>query len=318
MDFRIFVEPQQGATHDQLLAMAQQTRDSGFGGFFRSDHVLAMGDDDRKDDTVGPSDSYVTLAALAVQVPDIRLGTLVTSATFRHPSMLAIAVAGVDQISGGRLELGLGSGWFEAEHRAYGLDFGASFGERFDRLEEQLQIVTGLWATPPGEKFSFAGQHYQLDGAPGLPKPRQQNSSGAPAVPIIVGGSGPKRTPRLAATYASEFNVGFSDLESTLARFERVRAAAREIGRDPATLTYSAALTSCVGRDEAEFATRATAIGRDRQDLMSTGMAGTAAQFVDKLGHWRDAGVERIYFQMLDIDDLEQVALLGDLVAQIS
>ena len=192
MDLRIFTEPQQGASHADLLAVAQATRDGGFSAFFRSDHVLSMGD---RSGLPGPSESFVNLGAIAAQVPDIRLGTLVTSATFRHPSMTAIAVAQVDDISGGRMELGIGTGWYEAEHRAYGLDFGSSFGERFDRLTEQLQIITGLWATPIGEQFDHAGSHYTLAGAPGLPKPIQTDATGTPRVPIIIGGHGP-REPR--------------------------------------------------------------------------------------------------------------------------
>src|SRR6476619_6321239 len=210
MDLRIFTEPQQGAAHADLLAVARATRDGGFSAFFRSDHLLAMGE---TAGLPGPSESFVNLAAIAALVPDIRLGTLVTSATFRHPSMTAIAVAQIDDISGGRIELGLGSGWFEAEHTAYGIDFGASFGERFDRLTEQLEIVTGLWATPIGGHFDHSGTHYTLTGAPGLPKPVQTDATGTPHVPIIIGGHGPRRTPALAARFADEFNVGFSDDE---------------------------------------------------------------------------------------------------------
>ena len=190
MDLRIFTEPQQGASHADLLAVAQATREGGFSAFFRSDHVLVMGE---RSGLPGPSESFVNLGAIATQVPDIRLGTLVTSATFRHPSMTAIAAAQIDDISGGRMELGIGSGWFEAEHTAYGLDFGSSFGERFDRLTEQLEIITGLWATPIGETFDYAGRHYTLAGAPGLPKPVQTDGDGTPRVPIIIGGHGPRQ-----------------------------------------------------------------------------------------------------------------------------
>lgn len=311
MDLRIFTEPQQGASFADLLGVARATAAGGFSAFFRSDHILKMGS---ASGLPGPSDSYVTLAGIAAQVPDIRLGTLVTSATFRHPSMLALAVAGVDDISGGRVELGLGSGWYVAEHTAYGVEFGASFGERFDRLTEQLEIVTGLWATPPGGSFSFQGKYFQLDGAPGLPKPMQVSRGGAPGVPIIVGGHGPRRTPALAARFADEFNVGFSDLDVTTAQFDRVRAACEANGRDPQTMVYSAAQVVCCGTDEAELSRRAAAIGREVGELRANGMAGTVSEVVDRLGAWSEAGVQRVYLQVLDVSDLEHVALLGEQV----
>src|SRR6478609_1820397 len=248
MDLRIFTEPQQGASHADLLAVARATRDGGFSAFFRSDHVLAMGDGTG---LPGPSESFVNLGAIAAQVPDIRLGTLVTSATFRHPSMTAIAAAQVDDISGGRMELGIGSGWFEAEHTAYGIGFGASFGERFDRLTEQLEIIIGLWAPPVGGTFDHSGAHYTLVGAPGLPKPVQTDDAGTPRVPIIIGGQGPRRTPALAARFADEFNVAFSDLEVSMAQFGRVRTACETADRDPGSLVYSVAHMVCVGLDEA-------------------------------------------------------------------
>src|SRR3954462_3869904 len=188
----IFTEPQQGATHGDLARVAQTAEAAGFDGFFRSDHYLAMGVPGEP----GPTDSWITLGALAVQTSRIRLGTLVTSATFRLPGPLAIGVAQVDQMSGGRVELGLGAGWFGPEHTAYGIPFPAT-GERFDRLEEQLAIVTGLWGGPAGEPFSFQGRHYRVEESPALPKPVQQ-----PRPPVVVGGVGKRRTPELAARYA--------------------------------------------------------------------------------------------------------------------
>lgn len=309
MDLRIFVEPQQGASYDELLAAAQATHAGGFSGFFRSDHLLKMGS---VSGLPGPTDSYVTLAGLAREVPDIRLGTLVTSATFRHPSMLAIAAANVDQMSGGRLDLGLGAGWYEAEHRAYGVPFASGVRERFDRLEEQLAVITGLWAAT--DTFSFQGEHFQLDGAPGLPKPVQRDAAGRPKVPIVIGGHGPKRTPALGAQYADDFNVGFSSLEVTLAQYQRVRAACDTFGRDPDSLVYSAAQVVCCGRDEAEVARRAAAIGREPAELRENGMAGTPAEIIAKLSAWREAGVQRVYLQVLDLSDLEHIALLGESV----
>jgi F420-dependent oxidoreductase-like protein len=309
MDLRIFTEPQQGASHADLLAVAQATRANGFSAFFRSDHVLAMGE---RSGLPGPSDSYVNLAAIAAAVPDIRLGTLVTSATFRHPSMTAIAVAQIDDISGGRMELGIGSGWYEAEHSAYGLNFGGSFGERFDRLTEQLEIITGLWATPTGETFDHAGSHYTLAGAPGLPKPVQRDAQSRPRVPIIIGGHGPRRTPALAARFADEFNVGFSDLKVSTTQLGRVRAACEDAGRDPDSLVYSVAHPLCVGSTDAEFQRRAHAIGRDPEEIRaSSPFAGTVAEVTDTIGAWAAAGVQRCYLQTLDLADLDHIALVG-------
>ena len=199
MDLRIFTEPQQGATYDDLLRVAQTAEALGFDGFFRSDHYLHMGGDGGP----GPTDAWTTLAGLARETSTIRLGTLVTSATFRLPGPLSVQVAGVDQMSGGRVELGLGAGWFEAEHTAYGIPF-PEVGERFDRLEEQLAVITGLWATKPGDTFSHPGPHYPVTDSPALAKPVQPGG-----VPIIIGGAGRRRTPSLAARYAAEFNAAF-------------------------------------------------------------------------------------------------------------
>lgn len=301
MDLRIFTEPQQGATYGQLLGVARAAEDHGFDAFFRSDHYLAMGGDG----SPGPTDAWVTLGALARETSRIRLGTLVTAATFRLPGPLAIAVAQVDEMSGGRVELGLGSGWYEAEHTAYGIDF-PPLGERFDRYEEQLAIVTGLWATPEDETFSFSGEHYRLVDSPALPKPVQR-----PGPPIIIGGGGTRRTPALAARFASEFNLPFAPVERFVAQRDRVRAACEVIGRDPDELVYSVALVVCCGADEAEVTRRAAAIGREPAELRENGAAGLPGEVVDTLGRYADAGASRVYLQVLDVDDLDHVALLG-------
>lgn len=308
MDLRIFTEPQQGASHADLLAVARATRDGGFSAFFRSDHVLAMG---AGNGLPGPSESFVSLGAIAAQVPDIRLGTMVTSATFRHPSMTAIAAAQVDDISCGRMELGIGSGWYESEHTAYGLDFGAGFGERFDRLTEQLEIITGLWATPIDGRFDHEGQHYTLAGAPGLPKPVQHDLSGTPRVPIIIGGHGPRRTPALAARFADEFNVGFSDYDVSTAQLVRVRAACEAADRDPASLVYSVANVVCVGSDDAEVRRRAANLGREPDEVRSSPFAGTVDEVIDNIGSWAGGGVQRSYLQVLDLTDLDHIALIA-------
>ena len=301
MKLRIFVEPQQGASYDQLLAVALKAETAGFDAFFRSDHFLTMGGDGLP----GPSDAWITLAGIARDTQRIRLGTLVTSSTFRAPGLLADEVALVDAMSNGRAELGLGAGWYEAEHAAYGFVFPPT-GERFERLEEQFAILTGLWTTPVGETFDFAGRHYTLKDSPALPKPVQQ-----PHPPLIVGGHGAKRTPRLAAAYAAEFNLAFSSLADTEAQFARVRAACEQRGRDPGSLVFSAAQVVCCGKDEAEVVRRAGNIGRQPDELRKNGAAGTPDEVVARLQAFADIGAERVYLQVLDLDDLEHLDLLA-------
>ncbi|MFJ3586635.1 LLM class F420-dependent oxidoreductase [Streptomyces sp. NPDC090127] len=299
MDLRIFTEPQQGADYDTLLTVAKATEDLGFDAFFRSDHYVSMGS---ADGLPGPTDAWITLAGLARETRRIRLGTLMTAGTFRLPGVLAIQVAQVDRMSGGRVELGLGAGWFEEEHRAYGIPFPK---EKFGRLEEQLAIVTGLWGTALGEKFSFDGEFYQLTDSPALPKPAQER------IPVLVGGHGATRTPRLAARYADEFNIPFASLEDSEAQFGRVRAAAEAAGRRADELVYSNALVVCVGKDDAEVARRAAAIGREVAELKANGLAGSPAEVVDKIGRYAAIGASRIYLQVLDLDDLDHLELIS-------
>lgn len=307
-DFRIFTEPQQGASYDDLLGVALRAEQLGFGAFFRSDHYLAMGD---SDGLPGPTDAWITLAGLARDTSTIRLGTLVSSATFRHPGPLAISVAQVDQMSGGRVDLGLGAGWFGAEHEAYGIPF-PDLGERFDRLEEQLELITGMWATPVGETYDKPGGHYPITNSPALPKPRD----GGP--PIVVGGGGPRRTPALAAKYAAEFNMPFVDQERYAAQCGRVRAACEAIDRDPDELVYSIALIVCCGADEAEIARRAAALGREPDELRKNGLAGTPAEVAERIRSWQAAGAERIYLQVLDLSDLDHLDLIAnDVITQL-
>ncbi|MEU3190330.1 LLM class F420-dependent oxidoreductase [Streptomyces sp. NPDC006992] len=302
MRLRIFTEPQQGADYDTLLKVAKATEDLGFDAFYRSDHYLAMGD---SDGLPGPTDAWITLAGLARETSRIRLGTLMTAGTFRLPGPLAIQVAQVDAMSGGRVDFGLGAGWFEAEHTAYGIPFPK---EKFGRLEEQLAIITGLWETPAGETFSHQGTYYQLTDSPALPKPHQEH------IPVLVGGFGATRTPRLAARYADEFNVPFGSLADTERQFDRVRAAARDRGRDAAELVYSNALVACVGRDDAEVARRAAAIGREVSELKENGLAGTPEEVVDRIGRFGELGSSRVYLQILDLSDLDHLALIADQV----
>lgn len=303
---RIFTEPQQGASYDDLLTVAREAEALGFDAFFRSDHYLKMGD---VSGLPGPTDAWITLAGLARDTSRIRLGTLVTAATFRLPGPLAITVAQVDAMSGGRVELGLGSGWYDQEHTAYGIPF-PPLAERFERLEEQLAIVIGLWETPVGETFSFDGAHYQLVDSPALPKPAQ-----APRPPVLIGGWGKTRTPRLAARFADEFNLPFPQLADVGPQVDAVRAACESARRDPATMQWSAALVVCCGEDEDTYRRRATAIGRDPDELRTSSAAGTVAEVVDTLGRYADAGMERIYLQVLDLHDLDHLRLIASEVA---
>ena len=304
-DVRIFTEPQQGGTYDDLLAVAQRAERCGFGAFFRSDHYLAMGD---SDGLPGPTDAWVTLGGIARETSTIRLGTLVTAATFRFPGPLAIAVAQVDQMSNGRVELGIGAGWFQEEHDAYGIPF-PTLGERFDNLEEQTAIIHGLWNTPDGETFSYDGDIWQVTNSPALPKPVQ---AGGP--PIVIGGGGAKRTPRLAARYATEFNMPFTPLDRYTAQCDNVRRACEAEGRDPDSLVYSIAMVACVGADEAEVARRAAAIGREPAELRENGVAGTPDEAAASIQRCIDAGAERIYLQILDLADLDHLDLIAEQV----
>lgn len=303
-DLRIFTEPQQGASYGDLLAVAVRAETLGYGAFFRSDHYVAMSGDGLP----GPTDAWVTLGGIARETSTIRLGTLVTSATFRLPGPLAISVAQVDDMSNGRVELGLGAGWFQAEHEAYGIAF-PDLGERFDRLTEQLEIITGLWATEVGDTFDSPGGHYPVTGSPALPKPVQD------PLPIVIGGGGAKKTPALAARFAAEFNTPFMSREGFERQRDRVRDACEAIDRDPTTMTYSAALVLCCGADESEFERRAAAIGREPAELRENGAAGTPEEVAATLRAWAESGADRVYLQVLDLADLEHLDLVASVVA---
>lgn len=304
-------EPQQGASYDDLLAVAREAEELGFDGFFRSDHYARIGGDPAGPEAQpGPTDAWVTLGALARETNRIRLGTLVSAATFRLPGPLAVSVATVDAMSGGRVELGLGTGWFEAEHRAYGIPF-PSLAERFDRLEEQLAVVTGLWRTGVGERFTFEGRYYHLADSPALPKPVQR-----PHPPVIVGGSGRRRTPALAARFADELNVVFPTVEAFGEMVSSAGRACEAVDRDPATLAYSAFIVLCCGADDVAFRRRAAAIGQDPADLRPrSAAAGTVAEVADGLAALREAGARRLYLQILDLADLDHLRLVAAEVA---
>jgi alkanesulfonate monooxygenase len=312
MELRIFVEPQQGATYEQQLAVAQLAEQLGFDAFFRSDHLLVIGEPPANPSGVpGPTDSWVTLGAIARETSTIRLGTMVTSATFRLPGPLAIAVAQVDDMSNGRVELGIGAGWYGDEHTAYGVPF-PSTGERFERLEEQLEIITGLWRCPVDSQYSFEGRHYTVVGSPALPKPVQE---GGP--PVLIGGWGPKRTPRLAAQFAQEFNVPFSPLNAFADQCTKVRDACIKAKRDPETMVFSVAQVICCGENQDEIDRRAAVIGRGVEDLRENAIAGSPSEVLDTIAAYSEAGAQRVYLQCLDMTDLDHISLLGEQVLKL-
>lgn len=302
MDYRIFTEPQQGASYDTLRSVAKATEEHGFDGFFRSDHYLKMGD---ASGLPGPTHAWITLAGLARDTERIRLGTLVSPITFHDPGTFAIMVAQVDAMSGGRIELGIGGGWYEAEHAAYGLPF-PSLGERMSRLEEGLEQMVGLWTTPEGSTFDHEGTFHQFVDSPALPKPHQR-----PYPPIVIGGRGKKRTPALVAAYGSDFNLPFVPFDEAAKVMDNVRQACVDADRDPDTLVMSAALVACGGASEAEVERRAAAIGREPAELRENGLAGSPEEIADKLGRYEELGVSRVYLQILDLDDLDHIAHLG-------
>jgi F420-dependent oxidoreductase-like protein len=298
MKLRVLLEAHHGATYEQVLALARATEEAGFDGFFRGDHYLGV---ERDNPRFEPTDSWTTLAGLARDTSRVRLGTLVTASTFRLPGVLAVTAATVDAMSGGRVELGLGAAWYVQEHANFGIPF-PPIGERFDRLEEQLEIITGLWTTPAGEPYSFAGRHYQLHEARNFPRPAQ-----SPRPPIIIGGGGPRRTPTLAARFADEFNAGFG--EGVAERFARFRRICEETGRDPATVTLSAVIPVFCGADEAEAARRSeTMAGHPLQRAAVCGRPDVVAAAIDELAA---AGAATIYFHIFDVDDVEHIRLLG-------
>ena len=305
MDLRVFTEPQQGATYDTLLAVAQRAETLGFDAFFRSDHYINFDGDGLP----GPTDAWVTLAGLARETTSIRLGTLVSPVTFRYPGQLAIEVAQVDHMSGGRVELGLGAGWNDVEHRANSIPFPPT-GERFEILEDQLAIITGMWKSPTGTKFDHTGTHQSVEGSPGLPKPVQRDDRSG-GVPIVMGGWGAKRTPRLAAQYAAEFNLPFSPAQNVADQFAKVRQACEKVGRDPDTLTLSCAVVACCGEDDAAFVRRANAIGQDPDQLRANQLGGTTDEVEQRAAEYEAAGAQRLYLQVLDLHDLEHLDVLA-------
>jgi F420-dependent oxidoreductase-like protein len=297
---RVLMEPRHGARYEEILALALATEEAGFDAFFRSDHLMGV---DPDDPAYRPTECWTTLGGLARDTTRVRLGALVTAATFREPGLLATIVASADEMSGGRIELGLGTGWYEREHAAFGIPFPPR-AERFDRLEEQLAVITGLWSGPG---FSFAGTHHRVDDNRTPPQPTQR-----PYPPIIVGGSGPKRTPAIAARYATEFNGaltiggGVSGLRERFARFAR---ACEAIGRDPADARLSAVLPVACGTRQHDAGRRAAVMGSEL--IRANAAIGSPTEVAERIGELADAGADTVYLHIYDIHDLDHIALIG-------
>ncbi|MFF7987964.1 TIGR03560 family F420-dependent LLM class oxidoreductase [Streptomyces sp. NPDC007901] len=299
MKLRALLEPCRAGSYDNILAMARAVEESGLDGFFRSDHLLGV---DPADRTYQPTDSWATLAGLARETRRIRLGTLVTAGTFRAPGLLATTVAVVDAMSGGRVELGIGAGWYPEEHLAFGVGFPRT-GERFDRLEEQLSIITGLWDTPDGEPFSFDGKHYQVFNPGVLPRTAQR-----PHPPLIIGGTGVRRTPALAARFADEFNLAFPHgIRERRENFDRI---CDETGRDPSTVRKSVILPVACGTSPAEIKAREAALPAG--PLRAEAVVGRPEDVLERLAELRrEGGVDTVYFHLYDTEDSDHVRLLG-------
>jgi F420-dependent oxidoreductase-like protein len=299
MELCVMIEGQEGVSWPQWQAIAAACEEHAIPTLFRSDHYLPLGADRERD----VLDAWASIVALAASTERLRLGTLVSPATFRHPSVLAKVVASADQVSGGRIEFGLGAGWNEAEHAAYGLPF-PDTRTRMELFAEQLEIVCGLWGDGP---FEFAGRHYRLGGVDALPKPVQR-----PRPPLIVGGSARPRTVALAARWADEYNTAFATPEECAERRARVLEAWERAGRDPATARFSL-MTGCViGRDAAEARGRRERVeARSGQSPGEGWVTGTLDEAAERLHALRDAGVDRVMLQLLLHDELDQIALIG-------
>lgn len=309
MRFRIFTEPQEGATYDDQLAVARLAEELGFDAYFRSDHYISF---TFGDGMPGPTDAWTTLAGLARDTSTLRLGTLVSPVTFRHPSELAKLVTAADHVSGGRVEVGIGAGWHDREHAAYGFPF-PPLGQRMQMLEEQLEIVHGHWAPGP---FSFSGRHYALEALDAQPKP----VAGRPHV--LMGGDAGPRAARLAARWADEYNTVYPSLDEVRERRERIAAACEAAGREP--ILFSVMTGVLVAADEATLRVRARALAEEQgtdpdparlREEQPAWIVGTAEQAVEQLAALREAGAARVMLQHLAHRDLDMIAFIGDELA---
>jgi F420-dependent oxidoreductase-like protein len=314
MRYALMIEPQQGCSYDDQLALARHAEAAGFETFLRSDHYDSFPGEGGRPTT----DAWTVVAGLARETARIRLGVLVSPVTFRHPGVLAKIVATVDEMSGGRVEVGVGAGWNDDEHAHLGLPF-PSIEVRAEMLEEQLAILRGLWQEPDG--WSFQGRHYTVPGSLFRPRPVQQ-----PAPPVIVGGEGSPRSMRIAVRFADEFNVTGSPPERVADRLAKLDDIARAAGRDPATIVHSAMVGVIVGRDGAEVERRSAAV------LGLFGMEGSGAAWLEarrprwifgtpdearaSVRRFEAAGVERLMLQDFLPWDLEMVDLLGEVLVR--
>lgn len=304
MRLNLMIEGQEGVTWPQWQALAHACEQHGIDTLFRSDHYMDLGG---RHPERGSLDALGTVIALSVVTSTLRLGTMVSPATFRHPSVLAKLVITADHVSGGRVELGLGAGWHEREHAAYGFDF-MDMRTRMEVLTEQLAIVHGSWTEHP---FSFSGKHYRLEDLDAQPQPVQR-----PHPPLLMGGAAGPLSSRLAATYADEYNTAFATLEQVRQRREQIARACEAIGREP--IPFSVMTPLVTGRDESELRERATRTAHfrdmDPQEVLrgpDAWIVGTLEQVAERLREYEQAGVSRVLCQHLPPDDLEFVELLG-------
>jgi F420-dependent oxidoreductase-like protein len=311
----LMVEGQFGVTWPQWQALALAAEEHGLEALFRSDHYESGDSHPVK----GSLDAWATLAGLAMITSKLRLGTLVSPATFRHPSVLARNAVTVDHLSGGRVELGIGTGWWELEHRRYGFQF-PPISERMDMLTEQLAVIAGHWADSP---FSFEGEHYRIDELDAQPKPVQR-----PRPPIVMGGAARRRSADLAARYADEYNLVFATPEECREARPRLDEACRRVGRDPATLGYSLMTATLVGRDRDDLQGRVERLAGQmgleptvdavREDLGEGALVGTVDEVAARLEEYREAGIERVMFQHHINEDTDIVEVIGrDLAARL-
>jgi F420-dependent oxidoreductase-like protein len=297
MDLCLMIEGQEGVTWPEWVALARACEEHGVPALFRSDHHLNLAGVDER----GSLDAWAVINALAACTTTLQLGTLVSPVTFRHPSEVAKLVVAADHVSGGRVSLGLGAGWNEREHAAYGFPF-PPLGERMDMLAEQLEIVHGQWTESP---FSFAGAHYSLDAVDAQPKPVQ-----TPHPPLIMGGKAGPRAAALAARWADEYNTAFATLDELLPMKARVDAACEAAGREP--IPFSLMTGVLVGRDRAEFEERRRLLAERGYDLSGAWIAGTVDEVAEQLATFRDAGLARVMCQHMLHGDVDMVALIGE------
>jgi F420-dependent oxidoreductase-like protein len=297
MRFAVMIEGQEDVGWDDWVALAETCERLGFEALFRSDHYGSV----EGVRTRGALDAWATVCGLAAITSELRLGTLVSPATFRHPSVLAKNAVTADHISGGRIEVGLGTGWNEPEHRAYGFPF-PDMKTRMDRLAEQVEVVTRSWQEGA---FSFRGEHYTVEDLDALPKPVQQ------PLPLVMGGAAKPRGAALAAQHAAEYNVVYASPDEARAARERLAAACDEAGRDPATLRFSLMHGFVVGADEAALRGRAEQLGASLDEARGQWITGTPDEFAARLREYEAAGVERVMLQHNLFRDHEALELIA-------